>query len=123
MHGLGLSPDCFSNTSQLTEEASILGGVPVFRRLSPSSNDCKLLARNLEVLSFFLPPSSSSSPVNKRPFRKVPAVKIIFLALIFFPLFRITPTAFCHCKSISITSSDKVDSKCSLFIIFFTDLL
>ena len=65
-------------TEKSIEEVSILGGVPVFNLASPRSKDLKQFASILDDFDFFLPPSSSSSPVNSLPFKKVPAVKIIF---------------------------------------------
>ena len=123
MHGLGVSPGCTSRAEKSIEDVSILGGVPVFSLASPRSKDFRQFARIFDDFDSFLPPSSSSSPVNNFPFKKVPAVKITFFALIVSPLLSFTPVALLFFISISITSSDILVSKCSLLIIDFTDWL
>ena len=121
MHGLGVSPGCTSRTEKSIEDVSILGGVPVFSLASPRSKDFRQFARIFDDFDFFLPPSSSSSPVNNLPFKKVPAVNIIFFALIISPLLSFTPVALLFFISISTTSSDILVSERSLLIIDFTD--
>ena len=102
---------------------SILGGVPVFNLASPKSKDLKQFASIFDDFDLFLPPSSSSSPVNNFPFKKVPAVKIIFFALIISPFFSFTPVALPLFTSISTTSSDTEVSKSLLSIKDLTALL
>jgi hypothetical protein len=116
IHGLGESPGWTSNAEKSIEDVSILGGVPVFSLASPRSKDLKQFASIFDDFDFFLPPSSSSSPVNNFPFKKVPAVKIIFFAPFTSHFFSLTPVALPFLTSISTTSSDIDVSKSSLSI-------
>ena len=63
-------------------ESFILAGVPVLSRPMGSLKSYSLFDRGIALLSPTLPPKEFSSPVNITPFKKVPVVRIIFLALI-----------------------------------------
>ena len=107
IHGVGFSPGCASISSNFRLDSFTLAGVPVFNLPIGSFRLYSFFESGIEESSPTRPPFFDSEPVYMIPFRKVPVVKIVFLAKKS-PLDVVTPITFLFLTIRSSTSASKM---------------